>query len=124
MTTKSNEIFQRIEKKYLLTRVQYKAVEKMMKRYMEVDEYGVSTICNVYLDTQNNELIRHSIEKPVYKEKLRIRSYGVPGESDSAFIEIKKKYDVVVYKRRIQLPLKEARNYLVHGIKPISRKVL
>ena len=85
---------------------------------MEVDEYGLSTICNVYFDTQNNELIRHSIEKPAYKEKLRIRSYGVPGESDSAFIEIKKKYDVVVYKRRIQLPLKEARNYLVHGIKP------
>lgn len=121
MTAKSNEIFQRIEKKYLLNKRQYRAIRMMMEPFIREDEYGLSTICNVYYDTTNYELIRRSIEKPVYKEKLRVRSYGTPGENDDVFIEIKKKFDSVVYKRRIQLPLKEARNYLNHGIKPKSQ---
>lgn len=115
---KRNDNFQRIEKKYKLTKQQYDQLCERMKNYMQVDQYGMSTICNVYYDTENFELIRNSIEKPVYKEKIRLRSYGVPGENDTAFLEIKKKYDGIVYKRRILLPLKEARNYLEHGIKP------
>ncbi len=117
---KNNEIFQRIEKKYMLNEEQYDKLQIRMKDYMMVDNYGLNTICNVYYDTQNYELIRTSIEKPPYKEKLRIRSYGVPKENDKTFIEIKKKYDGIVYKRRIHLSLKEARNFLEHGIKPIK----
>lgn len=120
MTMKNNETFQRIEKKYLLNRRQYRTLRMMMEPYIQEDEYGLSTICNVYYDTTNYELIRRSIEKPIYKEKLRVRSYGTPGESDAVFIEIKKKFDSVVYKRRIRLPMREARNYLNHGIKPKS----
>lgn len=121
MTGTNNEIFERIEKKYLLSAFQYQALTKMIKHYMEIDEYGESTICNVYYDTENYELIRTSLEKPVYKEKLRLRSYGVPEEQTKTFVEIKKKYGGIVYKRRIELPHAEARNYLLHGIRPKAR---
>ena len=116
----NNEIFERVEKKYLLNQMQYTALQSKMKPYMKVDNYGLSTICNVYYDTDKFDLIRTSIEKPAYKEKLRLRSYGVPDEESPAFIEIKKKYGGIVYKRRISLPYKEAVNYLNHGIRPES----
>jgi uncharacterized protein YjbK len=115
-----NEIFQRIEKKYLLTVENYQKLRERLFDFVEEDEYGLSTICNVYYDTQDYALIRDSIEKPVYKEKLRLRSYGTPQEQDKVFLELKKKYDGVVYKRRVSMPLKEARNYLTHGIRPDS----
>ncbi|MFA9466983.1 MAG: polyphosphate polymerase domain-containing protein [Velocimicrobium sp.] len=102
----------------MLDERRYEILCDCMKEHMTVDDYGLSTICNVYYDTNNYELIRTSIEKPPYKEKMRIRSYGVPKETDKTFVEIKKKYDGIVYKRRIQLSVKEARNYLEHGIKP------
>ena len=120
MAGNSTEIFQRVEKKYLLSQKQYQKLQEKMKPYMQVDDYGLSTICNVYYDTQGFDLVRRSNEKPVYKEKLRLRSYGVPDETDKTFVEIKKKWKGVVYKRRIELPLKEARNYLEHGIVPTS----
>lgn len=120
MAGNSTEIFQRVEKKYLLSQKQYQKLQEKMKPYMQVDDYGLSTICNVYYDTQDYDLVRRSNEKPVYKEKLRLRSYGVPDETDKTFVEIKKKWKGVVYKRRIELPLKEARNYLEHGIVPTS----
>ena len=115
------EIFERIEKKYLLTAEQYRKLTERMNKYMKVDEYGKSTICNVYYDTDDFELIRTSIEKPVYKEKLRLRSYGTPKGDSTAFIEIKKKFDGVVYKRRISLPYSEAVRYLNHGIRPNAK---
>ena len=115
---KSNDIFQRYEKKYLMSRMEYECFQDKIKDYMQIDEYGLSTICNVYYDTSEDELIRTSLSKPVYKEKLRLRSYGVPGGEDRTFIEIKKKFDGIVYKRRVSLMLNEARNYLEHGIKP------
>ncbi len=115
---KSNDTFQRIEKKYMLSKRQYMQLRERMEDYMEADAFGLHTICNIYYDTEDYELIRTSIEKPKYKEKLRLRSYGIPGENDKTYLEIKKKYDGVVYKRRIGLSLKEARNYLEHGIKP------
>lgn len=118
---KSNEIFKRIEKKYILSQEAYKVFRKKIDAHMKVDEYGLSTICNVYYDTEQSELIRRSLEKPVYKEKLRIRSYGVPGELDRTYVEIKKKYDGIVYKRRIELPMYETRNYVNHGIRPTKQ---
>lgn len=69
----------------------------------EKDAYGAYTICNIYYDTGDWRLIRKSLEKTVYKEKLRIRSYGVPTGDDKVFVELKKKYDGVVYKRRVAM---------------------
>jgi hypothetical protein len=105
---KYNTVFKRYEKKYLLSEEQYAAFLEIAERYMQVDEYGESTICNIYFDTDNYELVRNSIEKPVYKEKLRMRSYVIPKKDDTVFLEIKKKYQGIVYKRRIALPLEEA----------------
>ena len=86
---------------------------------MIMDQYGEHTICNIYFDDDNFELIRESLEKPLYKEKLRLRTYGVPENGDhQAFVEIKKKYKGVVYKRRIPLKLKEAESYLYDGVRP------
>ena len=101
--------FARCEKKYMLTRAQRDALLARMEPHLKADQYPVYTICNLYYDTADYRLIRASLEKPVYKEKLRVRSYGVPGETDSVFVELKKKFDGVVYKRRItaELPLVE-----------------
>lgn len=118
MAGKNNDIFQRIEKKYLMNPETYQEFMNRIGQYMKVDEYGLNTICNVYYDTPQFDLIRTSIEKPVYKEKLRIRSYGVPGKESPTYVEIKKKYKGVVYKRRIQLTLSETEAYLNQGIKP------
>ena len=57
-----------------------------------------------YLSSDTYRLIRRSIDKPIYKEKLRIRSYGQASEDSKVFVELKKKYDGIVYKRRIDLP--------------------
>lgn len=100
--------FKRVEKKYMMTHSQYDKLKEFIESYMQIDEYGFSTVCNLYYDTENYELARRSIERPVYKEKLRLRSYGVPNLMDTVFIELKKKYKGVVYKRRVELPLKEA----------------
>ncbi len=104
--------FKRYEKKFLLTKAQYEAMKRGMEGRMEPDAHSNYTICNLYCDTDDWQLIRESIEKPVYKEKLRIRSYGTAQGSDNVFVEIKKKYDGVVYKRRVTMELQEALRYL------------
>ncbi len=101
----SPTVFKRYEIKYLMTRCQRDAVLAAMEPHMAPDEYGRSSIRNIYLDTPDSRLIRRSLEKPVYKEKLRVRSYGRAGADDKVFIELKKKYKGVVYKRRLSLPL-------------------
>lgn len=106
------DVFRRYEKKYLLSRAQYEVLRKELDSYMKQDQYGQHTICNLYLDTKDYHLIRTSLEKPVFKEKIRIRSYGVPQAEDSVFLELKDKYRGVVYKRRISLPLGQVMNYL------------
>ena len=119
--------FKRVEKKYMLTREQYKAMLLGMAFRMVPDEHPRYTIGNVYYDTADYDLIRTSLEKPVYKEKLRVRSYGVPGDDGLAFVEIKKKFDGVVYKRRVTMTAAEATAWL-HGGRPpkesqISREI-
>lgn len=79
---------------------------------MELDKYGRTTIRNIYFDTDNYRLIRRSIEKPLYKEKLRIRSYSQASPDSPVFVELKKKYKQVVYKRRISLPEVKAMEWL------------
>lgn len=93
--------FERVEKKFVLTRKQYEAVFPVVEKNMDKDIYGQYTISNLYYDTPIYDLVRRSIEKPVYKEKFRIRSYGVPEPEDHVFAEIKKKYKGIVYKRRV-----------------------
>lgn len=112
-------IFKRIEKKYLLDEEKYEQLLQRMEPYMQLDEYGLHTICNIYYDTDRFDLIRASIEKPPYKEKLRLRSYGIPNADSKVFLEIKKKCKGVVYKRRISMTLEEAKAYLEEG-KPLS----
>ena len=93
--------FQRIEEKYLLNTEQYDRLRGALQAHIVPDDYPESTICNIYYDTPDYELIRHSMEKPLYKEKFRVRSYGVPAKTGSVFMEIKKKFDGIVYKRRV-----------------------
>lgn len=114
-------VFNRVEKKYKLSEERFHAIWEDLMEHMEVDEYGKHTICNIYYDTPDDLLIRRSIEKPVYKEKLRLRSYGTPQLSDNVFLEIKKKYDGIVNKRRIQLPLQAAYDYLTYGVHPFDQ---
>lgn len=96
--------FERYEKKYFLNEAQYSAVLEELKKHMRADDYEQYTICNIYYDTDDWRLIRASIDKPLYKEKLRVRSYGAPTDEENVFIELKKKFDGIVYKRRITAP--------------------
>lgn len=108
-------VFERHEGKYLLTGNQYRLLFERLQQYMLPDEYGLHTISSVYYDTDEFAIIRHSLEKPSYKEKLRLRSYGTPGKADTVFLELKKKCGGVTYKRRISLPLQEAERYMQLG---------
>ena len=110
--------FKRMEKKYLLSREQYEKLFAALEEHIEPDLYFRSTVCSLYYDTDDFSLIRHSIEAPVYKEKLRLRSYGVPGEDDTVFIELKKKYKGMVYKRRLAMDAKTAAAYLAGEARP------
>ena len=101
----ANNLFKRIEKKYLLSGEKYELLTTALADYIEPDEYPHSTICSMYYDTPDFKLIRASIEKPLYREKLRVRSYGVPTRDSNVFVEVKKKYDGVVYKRRLKMEL-------------------
>lgn len=107
--------FKRYELKYLLTREQKENILRAMESYMKLDQYQRTTIRNIYYDTDNFRLIRRSLEKPVYKEKLRVRSYKKAGAEDPVFVELKKKYKSVVYKRRITMPNQQAMRCLAEG---------
>ena len=101
-------VFKRYEMKYLLTLAQKERLLEAMAPYMALDKYGKTVIRNVYLDTPDYRLIRRSLEKPIYKEKLRLRSYRQAGPESPIFVELKKKYKGVVYKRRLSLAQEEA----------------
>ena len=111
-------IFQRHEMKYLVTDAQRAALEAAFADAMVPDPYGESTICNVYYDTAEYRLIRASLEKPVYKEKLRLRSYGPAAPESRVFLELKKKFQSVVYKRRMELTAREAEDWFT-GLAPL-----
>lgn len=105
-------VFKRYELKYLITLEQKKKILEAMEPYMNLDQYGRTTIRNIYYDTDNYRLIRHSLEKPAYKEKLRVRSYKKADSQSKVFVELKKKYKHVVYKRRHSMPEDEAMRWL------------
>ncbi len=111
-------VFERTEEKYIVDGALIEKLIREMSDYLKPDKYGQYTICNIYLDSDDFQMIRSSIEKPPYKEKLRLRSYGCPSANSNVFLEIKKKYKGVVGKRRISIPLWEAENYIEEGIPP------
>lgn len=111
--------FERRELKYRITDAQRAALEAAFDARMVPDEHGESTICNIYYDTADYRLIRTSLEKPAYKEKLRLRSYGVTEPGGEVFLELKKKYKGIVYKRRITLP-EDAAGEFIAGRAPLG----
>ena len=115
-------VFSRYEKKYLIDDSTYRYIIDSISDHMVPDKYSKNgefyNIANIYYDTLDDALIRASIEKPVYKEKLRLRSYGVPELDDKVFLEIKKKYKGLVNKRRTKLKLCEAYDLTMDGIYP------
>lgn len=107
--------FERVEKKYPLDRGAAEALEEMLRDRLVPDPWGASTIANVYYDTADFALARRSLAKPPYKEKLRVRGYGSTGPEDTIFVELKKKYRGVVYKRRLKTTEAEAARWLAGG---------
>ena len=107
----SPDIFERYELKYLVNSWQRNLLEQGIRDHMVPDPHGQSTICNLYCDTPDFRLIRQSLEGPVYKEKLRLRSYGPALPNAPVFLELKKKYKGIVYKRRISLPEPDAMRF-------------
>jgi hypothetical protein len=119
------EIFNRFEHKYALDTQTFHKVLEVMDQHMVLDSHcenhSTYTIANIYYDTADNSLIRESLSKPTYKEKLRLRAYGVPDMDTRVFLEIKKKFNGLVNKRRTTLTLAEAYDFTQTGIKPILK---
>lgn len=118
----SISVFKRYELKYVLTKRQYFNIIDEIKKNLIPDKYGKSTIQSLYYDRDDNLLIRRSIEKPEYKEKIRLRSYGLVTNNDKVYLELKKKCQGVVFKRRIEIKLADA---CVHNLddSQISREI-
>lgn len=114
----AQERFQRVEKKYLVTERQLEMLMPAIQEYMQPDRYTDYSVLNLYFDNENYTMFRTSIDKPCYKEKLRLRSYGIPSENSPVYLEIKKKYCGIVYKRRTELTLAEAVDYIDYDIYP------
>lgn len=116
------EVFNRYEIKFIISDETYWLLKPQLEEYMESDSHSRNgefyTICNIYYDTPDHAIIRRSIEKPSYKEKLRLRSYGVVGQKDRVYLEIKKKYNCCVNKRRTSIRLEDAYHYIETKKKP------
>ncbi|UUV98745.1 polyphosphate polymerase domain-containing protein [Vagococcus luciliae] len=104
---KAKKEFKRKEHKYIIDSTKYDQFIIDLQKHMSIDKYGLHTIMSLYYDTDDFLLIRHSMEKPAYKEKLRVRSYQTPNNDTTVFLELKKKIQGTVYKRRIELPYRE-----------------
>lgn len=117
-------IFKRVEKKYRIDESKKNMLLAEIDDNLVPDPHGKSTICSVYLDTPDRQLIRASIDARTYKEKLRIRSYGTPKTDTNVFLEIKKKYKGVVHKRRVKLPLADALEYVSTGKTNIDTQIM
>ncbi len=105
-------VFKRYEMKYVLNKEQYETLKKEVLKRLSPDEYGENTIQSLYYDTIDNRLIRSSLEKPIFKEKLRLRCYNLNTNNKDIYVEMKRKYDGVVYKRRLACKENQAENIL------------
>lgn len=110
--------FKRREMKFLLDAEQYTALMEHISVHLHPEAFGSYTVRNIYLDNRNFDLIRSSLGKPIYKEKLRLRTYGETNDNSEAFLEIKKKLRGITYKRRLGLPYKELHDYITDGTIP------
>ena len=110
--------FKRYEKKYLLSAKKAELLWEQLREHLVPDRFHRSTVCSIYYDSDDFSLIRHSLERPVYKEKLRLRSYNVPAPDGEVFVELKKKFKGVVYKRRVRMGAAEAEAYLAGQSRP------
>lgn len=115
---KLNKIFQRKEKKYILSYDKYNELMKYLDIYMTRDEYGLHTINSLYYDTNTYDLISWATRKPKYREKLRIRCYGTDYVNAPYFLEIKKKVNGIIYKRRVSLDFDETKEFIENGTLP------
>ncbi|CQR58943.1 polyphosphate polymerase domain-containing protein [Paenibacillus riograndensis] len=122
------EVFNRYENKYLLDHAAYQKLYNDLLEYMEPDDYNKQhefySITNLYYDTAHDSLIRSSLAKPKYKEKLRLRAYGVPDQDTKVYLEIKKKVFGLVNKRRTSLKLQEAYDFVATGVEPEYREYM
>ncbi|MBO4541362.1 MAG: VTC domain-containing protein, partial [Bacilli bacterium] len=104
-------VMKRVEMKYILNAEQTAFLKARLEGHMKVDKYGLTQIASLYYDTPDYRLIRTSIEKPMFKEKIRLRSYGLASESSKVFLELKRKYDGTVYKRRAESTIPEVERF-------------
>lgn len=122
------EVFNRYEYKYMLDRETFEKVIKVMDEHMTIDSHNKDhmpyTISNIYFDTPDDYLIRTSLSKPPYKEKLRLRAYGVPQENSKVYLEIKKKFNGIVNKRRTTLRLSEAYDFVKTSKSPAVKEYM
>ena len=121
---KVQTIFERTEIKYIITLKQREELLKLISSYIKPDEYGESKVCSLYFDTDDFLLIRNSMDKPVYKEKLRLRSYSTPKRDSNVFLELKKKFRGVVYKRRQTLKYSDAMAYFLNDEMPNESQIM
>ena len=117
-------IFERYEKKYGMSKAQYESFMNKIRDKIIPDAFPVSEVCSLYLDTDNCVIIRNSIDAVNYKEKLRLRSYGSAKDDGLVFMEIKKKLDGIVYKRRIPVTYQQAMNYFEHHELPNQTQIM
>ncbi len=119
------ETFNRYENKYLVGQGTWEELQRQLLEHMAPDAYNQNgrtyAISNLYYDTPDHHLIRTSLQKPVYKEKLRLRAYGVPELGDPVFLEIKKKCQGLVNKRRSPILLEDAYAFIDRGLLPAER---
>lgn len=118
-----NSNFERYEIKFYLNPTQLRNFISLLDAYMTLDQYGLHTICTLYYDTPDFYYIRHSLSHPSFKQKLRVRSYGVPTIDKLSFLELKKKVAGITYKRRVGLPLKNITNYLENPVQPLGNEM-
>lgn len=116
-------IFKRYEEKYLLSAAQYADLTARLSPFLAPDEFGKSTVMSVYLDTPDFRVVRASIDAKNYKEKLRVRCYGTPRGDSTVFFELKKKFDGIVFKRRAQMTLTEAEEFIAAGRPPFRSQI-
>lgn len=117
----AQKVFKRYELKFLINKIQRIRIEEELLNYMELDDYckinGSYMIYNLYFDTDTDDIIRKSIQKPYYKEKLRLRCYKTPATKDDLiFLELKKKISGVVSKRRVTMTFEDVENFINTGV--------
>lgn len=105
-------VMKRYELKYILNKEQLAYLKSALQSHMRIDEYGKTSIASLYYDTPDYRLIRTSIEKPEFKEKIRLRSYGLAREDSKVFLELKRKVAGIVYKRRVTLKENQVSDFL------------